>query len=72
MRIVRPIGWVVLGMALAVVTGRAVGTVSARQSPYKVIQMPTRASDLEGMLNSNASVGWKLRAMDGGFVVFER
>ena len=72
MRIVRPIGWVVLGIVLGAVASQAFGTVSAKQSPYRVIMAPRSASDLEGTLNSNATIGWRFRAMDNGYVVFER
>ncbi len=30
------------------------------------------AIDLEGSLNSNATVGWRFKAMDGGFILLER
>jgi hypothetical protein len=72
MKIARPLGWIVFGIVVGVVASRAFGVASAAQAPYKVIQAPRDAVSLEATLNSNATQGWRLKAIDGGLVVLER
>jgi uncharacterized oligopeptide transporter (OPT) family protein len=72
----KQVGWILIGVCIGALTASFVGSAKAQQpagaGEYKVIQTTRDAVALQALLNSEATRGWRLRAMDGGVVVLER